>query len=275
MDPMDPIMAQLIRNNKEIKGLQIDEGAEQIKLVLFADDATFCLKDIISLEKVLECLELFKSYSSLQLNLDKSEVGWIGAKSKDLSEAKITKKIDFHAAGVKILGIYFSRNKTLMRNNNFDRLLEKIKSILSIWKTRNLTLYGKVQVIRTLAISQLLYVSSKITVPRTFIANVEKEIIKFIWNGRKPKIKYKTLIGDSLEGGVRLPDLETMILTNRVGWALKLSDDKNSSFWKCFAQKIFEPIGGLEILGENFVLSGIKAEKFPEFYKEILLISNY
>jgi len=148
-------------------------------------------------------------------------------------------------------------------------VFEKFKSVLSVWKMRNLTLYGKVQVVRSLAMSQLLYVYSKIPVPKTFTSKVEKEIVRFIWHGRKPKIKYRTLIGDLDKGGIRLPDLETIIQTNRVGWALKMMEN-TSCYWKCFAKRIFKTVGGLDILGENFDLSRINLKNIPTFYKEIL-----
>ncbi|RUA06506.1 MAG: hypothetical protein DSY43_01870 [Gammaproteobacteria bacterium] len=277
-DPISPslfiltieIMAELIRSNKEIRGLQVDKEMDTNKLVLFADDATFCVKDVESLEKILESLELFKTYSSLQLNFEKSEVGWIGdAKDEKLLGTIIKKKINFQISGVKILGIYFSHNQEYTRINNLERIFENFKSILSMWKMRNLTLYGKSQVVRSLAISQLLFVCSKISVPHSFIKKVEKEITKFLWNEKKPKVKYKTLIADYNEGGIRLPDFESIIQANRAGWALKLTmDSKERSYWKYFAQILFKSFGGLDILGENFDPSYIlKSNKFPVFYK--------
>lgn len=227
--------------------------------------------DIDSVKEILRCLDRFKYYSSLQLNLTKSEIGWVGKEGKNLNDIETIKKIDFRSDGTKILGIFFSHSKALMHNNNFMKKYENFKSILSLWKTRNLTIYGKVHVIRSLAISQLLYICSNLSIPKKFIENVQKEIVRFIWRGRKPKIKYQTLIGNLSEGGIRLPDLETMIETNRVKWAFKLLDRHNSNFWKGFANVIFEQAaGGLEIIGENFDPIKIKDKRIPEFYKEII-----
>lgn len=275
-DPISPylfilsieIMAQLVRNNKEIQGIKLVNEIEETKLVLFADDASFCIQNVESLQNILHTLDNFKTFSSLQLNLEKSEVGCIGQKRFNLNNVKIKKKIDLKSGGIKILGIYLSHNKEFMQKNNFDRIFQKFKAVLSMWKMRNLTLYGKVQVIRSLAMSQLLYVCSKIAVPKTFTPKVEKEIARFIWNGRKPKIKYKTLIGDLKDGGIRLPDLETIIKTNRVGWFLKLMED-TKSYWKVFAENILQKFGGFKIAGENFDISKIDQKRLPAFYKEV------
>ena len=76
-------------------------------------------------------------------------------------------------------------------------------------------------VFRSLAIS-LLFVFGRGHCPSKYISDVKDEITKFIFDGRKPKIKYDILIGDCLQGGVRFPDLESMMKANRVGWAIKI-----------------------------------------------------
>ena len=48
---------------------------------------------------------------------------------------------------------------------------------------RNLTLFGKVTVIRSLAMSQL-FVFGNMHCPDIYIAKINKEITNFIWNGR-------------------------------------------------------------------------------------------
>ena len=109
-DPISPylfvltieIMASMIRSNVEIQGVKVDKDMEETKLVLFADDATFCVKDVYSLEKILECLELFAHFSSLKLNLEKSEIGWIGdSKNEKVLETEIKKKLIFKVKELK------------------------------------------------------------------------------------------------------------------------------------------------------------------------------
>ncbi|RUA06576.1 MAG: hypothetical protein DSY43_01730, partial [Gammaproteobacteria bacterium] len=257
--------------NTDIHGISFHKTSEEIKLVLFADDATFCLKDVQSLVKSLEILEQFKKYSSLKLNLEKSEVGWIGPpRNETLLPADIKKKIDLHCEGIKILGIYFSHNKEFLRNNNFDRVFEKFKSTLNIWRMRNLTLFGKAVVVRSLAISQLLYVFSKTSFPHSYVKKVKDEILKFLWNGKKSKVKYTTLIGEFNQGGIRLPDFESIIKANRASWAIKLMNTMDG-YWKSFAKMHFHSIGGINILGENFDSSILTTlHNFPKFYTEIL-----
>ena len=84
-DPISPylfilvieILASLVRQNRQIEGIWI--GEKHKKLELFADDSTFFLKDIASLNAVLKSIQEFYLFSSLKINTTKSEAGWIGS----------------------------------------------------------------------------------------------------------------------------------------------------------------------------------------------------
>ena len=138
-----------------------------------------------------------------------------------------------------------------------------------MWRQRNLTVYGKAIIVRSLAISKLCYVLSP---PLHYVKQVKDEIANFIWNGKKPKIKYTTLINDYDQGGIRLPDLDTMIQANRVRWALKIRNSENNVYWKLVCAKIFEQIGGLQFLDENLEQEAllVQIKHIPKFYKEII-----
>ncbi len=54
---------------------------------------------------------------------------------------------------------------------------EICKTILNIWSHRDLTLKGKITVIKSLALSRLLYASSMMYVPDTFVDKVEHDVL--------------------------------------------------------------------------------------------------
>ena len=64
-----------IRENDNIKGIGI--GVSKVKLSAYADNA---MADIKSLQSVFQTCSTFQLYSSLKLNLEKSEACWIGNK---------------------------------------------------------------------------------------------------------------------------------------------------------------------------------------------------
>ena len=61
----------MVRHNDLIQGIKI--GDTIIKQCIFADDCTFLLSNRDSLEYLLKDIELFSKFSSLKINLQKSE----------------------------------------------------------------------------------------------------------------------------------------------------------------------------------------------------------
>ena len=78
----DPLPAYLsypfiqIRENEEAKGIRT--GDNEIKLSAYADDAGFLTSDVSLLETIFQTCATLQLYSSLKLNLEKSEACWIG-----------------------------------------------------------------------------------------------------------------------------------------------------------------------------------------------------
>lgn len=277
-DPISPylfilvieVLAELVRKDNLVQGVQLSDKSQEVKVVLFADDASFTLKNEESLERCLDILKRYGNFSSLQINHEKSEVGWLGVRKDTSTLPRSIKKIDLQNEGITILGISFSHNQSYILINNIDRVFEKFKAILNLWRQRKLTLYGKSLVVKVLALSQLQFVFSNMYFPKQYVKKVKDEIVNFLWNGKKAKIKYGTLINDYDKGGIKLPDIETMIKANRVRWAIKVLNSDKSSYWRIFGDKWTERTGGLRFI-ENLDPTRFFAinNKLPMFYVEI------
>jgi len=63
-------------------------------------------------------------------------------------------------------------------------------------KKRNLTLDGKINIVKTFGLSKLIYNLSVLAIPEHFIKETEKLIFDFIWEGKPVKIKKSTIIGE-------------------------------------------------------------------------------
>ena len=64
-----------------------------------------------------------------------------------------------------------------------------MKVKLNLWLSRDLTLYGKTLLAKSLGVSQLVYAASMFSVPTTIIKNVQSELFSFLWKNKKDKIK--------------------------------------------------------------------------------------
>ena len=73
------ILSMLVKRNKHIKGIMINE--KEFKISQFADDTTLTLDGSqVSLQAALNTLEIYSSYSGLRMNKEKTKVIWLGRK---------------------------------------------------------------------------------------------------------------------------------------------------------------------------------------------------
>ena len=191
----------MIRSNVNIKGLNIFKN--EIKFTACADGTTLFLRDLNSFFKLRSLFQIFESWSSLKLNLSKSELCGIGVKKGvDLAFCGC-KVVNLDKETVKILGAHFSYNMLLVDSRNFVETISKMEEILSIWSYRALTLIGRISVFKILALSKILYISSMKTVPKFITVKLDKLQKSLVWKSKKPKIKHSTLIRDYSEGGLK------------------------------------------------------------------------
>ena len=73
-----------IRADKTIKGFRF--RTVEVKLIAYADDTIFLVRDVHSLKRVLKIMHKFEKYSSLRANVDKCESCWIGKAKKKVSK---------------------------------------------------------------------------------------------------------------------------------------------------------------------------------------------
>ena len=93
---------------------------------------------------------------------------------------------------------------------------------------RNLTLYGRAQIIKTFIISQFLFVCLVIATPRKVYNLVNGLIFKFIWKSKSERLKRNVSIE---RGGLKIPDFKTLVETTQIKW-IKKTKENHSYYWK-------------------------------------------
>ena len=220
-DPLSPyrfiicleVLAISIRSDKQIQGILVDD--EEIKLETFADDLKLFLRNQISLNPLFNTVQQFTLCSGLEINYQKTEVILLG-NQKNASKylAVLNTKIKVKKA-IKILGIHFTYDRGLWRKLNFDEILKSIKEKLQFRNWRNLTILGRIQIVKTFVIPIFMYRAGLVSVNKDVIKEANKIIFQFIWKG-KDKVKRSTLIGDVENGGLKAPHLESVVKTQRI-----------------------------------------------------------
>jgi len=269
-DPLSPYLfilsieplAEYIRINQAISGIKL--GQEELKISLYADDISLFLKDINSLKEVKKALKLFQDMSGLKYNVDKTEVLPLGKTEIPNEMLGLTWKENT----IKVLGIIFNRTE-IVDKETYSIALNKLKSKLNMWKMRKLSLIGKIQIIKTFGVSQILYITNMVGCSEKFLGDVKSYIYDFLWNG-KDKVKRSVMIANYSEGGLKMVDISSVIRTQKIIW-IKRYFENYIHPWKEYLKHLIGKLGG------NFVLFGgveIKNVNTPLFYLRCINETN-
>lgn len=207
----------MIRTNDKIQGIRINNT--EFKIGQFADDTTLFVSSSESAREALRSIETFSKYSGLKLNMKKSKAMALGCGYTE-EEPPFTAADLESVSKVHILGMWFSRNRSLEDhyNWNFSTQIAKMAAACKSWSNRTLSLKGKVTVYNTLVLSLLQYIIANSITPPRVLAEVKRMACSFLWSGKTNKIAYATVIQSVKEGGLRLMDLEVRCKTNRIAW---------------------------------------------------------
>jgi len=137
-----------------------------------------------------------------------------------------------------------------------------------MWSPRSLTLFGKVLIIKSLRLSQILYSASNTKVRKDTITTVKRKLFSFLWNKKKNKIKWEGLYQDYDKGGIRITDVGLMFKAMCLAWIPRLLKNANWN-WNSLPKFFLRRQSGLKfILRCNYVI--FLNSKLPTFYKDML-----
>ncbi len=107
-----------------------------------------------------------------------------------------------------MLLMFFAYKKIYIYVEKLAPLLQNIRNNLDKWGKMQLTLWGKVNIIKMVVSSQLNYVLMMLplTIPQQIFNQYDIMVKHFLWNGKRPKIKFNKLCAPRDKGRLGLPD---------------------------------------------------------------------
>ena len=269
------ILAQNIIQDEQIKGVKYPRSDAQLKIYQFADDTSFLCQSAIDIKEILSRLKQFSLFSGLSINIDKCVIMPMGNNQNyhadDIEKIKITHQ-------VKVVGIHFRSDRCASHiSKNWEERVTKIRNIVKSWMKRKLTVIGKIQVIKTFLLSQLVFLFQSIFLPSEVLDEINTIFYRFIWkkenidNKAWERLSRKVLSNDKNNGGldmINVHDFQNSFLLN---WGCQLLKD-NQEEWKTFPQSYFKNLGGLSIFESkiNFKDFEGKYEIKSIFWRKVL-----
>ena len=150
------LLALKIHQSLNCRGIRLPTDKEA-RISQSADDTTIITNSTDSLRSHLQTIEVFGTISGLKLNRKKTKAMWLSTMKHNtckILEFKSTRE------PVKLLGIFLSYNQDKNIEENFLSRIRKNKIRLNLWLSRDLALYGKSLLAKTLGVSQLVYAAS-------------------------------------------------------------------------------------------------------------------
>ena len=235
------ILAISIRSNPNIKGLNIYGRNHVINQL--ADDTTLFLSDTDSVKYSLILLENFAKVSGLRINRDKTEcVIIVGGKyiNKNLELGISWNSSD--TTFFKTLGVWFSINKNEMIKKNLEEKFQKMQNLTYMWMSRGLSLVGKIVVLKSLILSQIINICTVIYIPDWFIEKVDKLFFTFLWGtNKRPKVNRDSVINNVACGGLKMVDFPSMVKSLKITYIKRLLlsiTGTNNEIWSFIACNI-------------------------------------
>jgi len=148
----------------------------ETKLLQFANGTTAVLPDFDSSRALFVLLDCFDKVSGLKLNVAKTEVMWRGSLQNCENEPLGVK----WKTCVKFLGIFITHDVQILVEKNFKQRLKKIGNAINLWKSRGLSIHGKVNIIKAILLPKLIYPSMVISTPSEVIKEFSSLVFHFL-----------------------------------------------------------------------------------------------
>ena len=142
---------------------------------MIADDLTAFLRNDRSLKYFLDVILKFGNCAGLSINLAITEMLILGNTCVTPAQGQGFINIEIKEA-VKILGVYFSYNRRLRNKLNFEGIIDAIKTKLQLWRWRNQTIIGRIQIVKTFVIPMLMYRAGSICIDKEVIIEAKLNV---------------------------------------------------------------------------------------------------
>ena len=126
--------------------------------------------------------------------------------------------------------------------SNFTKKLDEISKLLNSWMYRHLTPFGKICVIKSLALSKLSHLVLVIpSLNKQRLKTLNTVLFRFLWNNKPDKVNRKDAVKPVKYGGLGMVEVETFWKALKFSWCRRLlvTDDilGLSGFYPKFVKK--------------------------------------
>ena len=139
-----------------------------VKGCQYVDDSSTVNNNVYETDACIEIINEYGEASGSSLNMSKTT-----GKSNRIDDIEHN-GIKITAGPEILLGIPVGKNANL--NDFWDKKMNKVKDILTIWKQYDLSLMGKIYIIKSLGLSQIMYHVEMITISKNHVKTLSQHL---------------------------------------------------------------------------------------------------
>ena len=188
---MEPLLRNIDKNIR-INPLQSELlGSELPKSYAYADDVNAVIaNNHESLQQLFSEYERLTRLSGLELNANKTELLPIISSNLMIDKSRLYYRVNYCGSNfvlkanerTKINGILLQQDETAMKDENVAEICHKMTKHLKTWTARQLSILGKILIVKTYGISQVIYLMQSMCLSDAHVKQINAILYKFIWN---------------------------------------------------------------------------------------------
>ena len=264
-------LSQYLRKSSEINGIVIEDHEEDtshiVKGCQYVDDAITVLNSVQEIETCFKIIDEYGKASGSSLNKLKTTGLSNKARTWDHNGVNISRGPEIS------LGIPVGKGTDL--DQFWYTKIEKVKQKLNVWATHNLSLTGKIYVIKSIALSQILYFLEMTMVDKKHLESINSIVWNFLWDGKHKSITKNICTLPKVMGGLGLPNIEILVKVRRIKMLMGII--RNKDIWNliarkhiCMLDRVYGKLPWFSLCvndsGEDILQSAM-----PKFYQECIL----
>ena len=117
------------------------------------------------------------------------------------------------------MGVTFSTEIYNIWDLNSIDIIKKVEGVCKLWSKRNLTLIGRITIIKSLALAKFIHLLLALPKPPDdFLKTIERIFYNFLWNGGPDRIKRIVIVKNLKAGGINKTNslLTTLVQHNLI-----------------------------------------------------------
>ena len=262
---LEPLLNKI---RSSLEGLVLPGFSSNIVLSAYADDIVVFIRNQRDADLLTNTVTDFSRASAARVNWSKSEALAVGEWRGGLPV--FSKDLKWIKDGFKYLGIYLGKKSVMEKN--WETVTEKIEGKLSKWRwlLPLMSMRGRVLVLNNLVASQLWHRLSCVDPPPNLLAEIQKKMVDFFWDGLH-WVPQGVLFLAREEGGQGLIHLASRTVTFRLQFIQRYLTGPADLMWRDVASCILRRVSNLGLDKALFLTDPkfMVSKGLPPFYQSV------